>query len=179
MNTLALFIYKMCRKIVYFAIKASIYDAEMQSGCKIKFVSQGWGGVNIGNAKNFKIDPTSHLKSGAFVECQGGVTIGRYFHTGRGLTIFSSNHDYESAESIPYGNDSILKPVKIEDFVWCGANVTILPGVTIGEGCVVGAGSVVTKSCPPYSVVAGNPAKVIKQRNVEQFKRLKAEGKFC
>lgn len=56
------------------------------------------------------------------------------------------------------------KPVVIEDDVWIGLRVTILPGVTIGKGSVIGASAVVTKSVPPYSVVAGNPAKIVKTR---------------
>ena len=56
------------------------------------------------------------------------------------------------------------QPVVIEDDVWCGANVTILKGVTIGHGSVVAAGAVVTKSCPPYSIIGGIPAKLIKMR---------------
>ena len=155
-----------------------IARAERLAGCKINYVSQGMGGIEIGSPENFKIDPTSHLKSNTYVECQGGVEIGRYFHTGRGLTIFSGNHDYESKESIPYGRKSILKPVIIKDFVWCGANVTICPGVTIEEGAVIGAGSVVTKDVPKCAVVAGNPAKIIKYRNIENFERLKNEGRF-
>lgn len=55
-------------------------------------------------------------------------------------------------------------PVVIEDDVWCGANVTILKGVTIGRGSVVAAGAVVTKSCPPYFIIGGIPAKVLKMR---------------
>ena len=55
-------------------------------------------------------------------------------------------------------------PVIIEDGVWCGANVTILKGVTIGRGSVVAAGAVVTKSCPPYSIIGGVPARIIKIR---------------
>lgn len=55
-------------------------------------------------------------------------------------------------------------PVTIEDNVWIGANVTILPGVVVGRGSVIAAGSVVTKSVPPNSLVAGVPAKVIKEQ---------------
>ena len=55
-------------------------------------------------------------------------------------------------------------PVVIEDDVWVGANVTILKGVTIGRGSVIAAGAVVTKSCPPYSIVGGVPARGIKPR---------------
>ena len=54
----------------------------------------------------------------------------------------------------------------------------IIPGVTIGEGSVVGAGSVVTKNVPPGSVVGGNPAKIINQRDMEQYERMKREKKF-
>lgn len=169
---------KICRKIVRMAQKASLLEAERLSGSKINFVQQGNGGAVIGNAHNFKIDKTSHLKSGAFIEAQGGVTIGRYFHVGRGLTIFSSNHDYESTEAIPYGHTSKLKSVVIEDFVWCGANVMILPGVTIGEGAIIGAGSVVTKDVPKCAIVGGNPAKILKYRNIEQFKKNKKQGKY-
>jgi len=55
-------------------------------------------------------------------------------------------------------------PVVIEDECWIGANVTILKGVTIGRGSVVAAGAVVTKSCEPYSIIGGVPAKLIKMR---------------
>ena len=108
----------------------------------------------------------------------GGVKIGKYFHTGRGLTIFSSNHKYNNDNYIPYDNIDELKPVTIEDFVWCGANVTIMPGVTIGEGAVIGGGSVVVKDIPKYAVAVGNPAKVVKYRDIEKFEKLKAEGRF-
>ena len=60
------------------------------------------------------------------------------------------------------------QPVVIEDGVWCGANVTILKGVTIGRGSVVAAGAVVTKSFPPYSIIGGIPAKLIKMRFTEE-----------
>ena len=57
-------------------------------------------------------------------------------------------------------------------------NVIISGNVHIGEGAIVAIGSVVVKDVPPYAIVGGNPAKVIKYRNIEQFKKLKAEGKF-
>lgn len=149
---------------------------------KIHFVNQGKGGLTITSHNNdltkFKIDETSHLKSGTFIDCSGGVEIGRYFHTGRGLTIFSTNHNYQSNRSIPYDEDEIVRPVKIGDFVWCGANVTIVPGVEIGEGVVIGSGAVVTQNIPPYAIIGGNPAKVIKYRDAELFNQLKSENKF-
>ena len=156
----------------------SLFEARRKSGCNFFFVNQGTGGLTVGNAQNLQMDATSHFKSGACIECQGGVRIGRYFHTGRGLTIFSSNHKYNGGHSIPYDDESELKPVIIEDFVWCGANVTIMPGVTIGEGAVIGGGSVVAKDIPKYAVAVGNPAKIVKYRDIEQFESLKAQGKF-
>ena len=84
----------------------------------------------------------------------------------------------DSHEKLPE-ND---KEVNIEDDVWVGANVTILMGVTISRGSVIAAGAVVNKSCPPYSIIGGIPAKVIKPRFsideiIEHEKMLYAEDK--
>jgi len=146
-------------------------------------VNQGFNGVKImstnGDYTRFKIDVSSHLKSDTIIECSGGVSIGKYFHPGRGLTIFSTNHNYDSKYSIPYDNVDLIVPVMIKDFVWCGANVTIVPGVSIGEGVFIGAGTVVTKNVPDYAIIGGNPHKIIKYRNIETFKNLKENDQFC
>jgi hypothetical protein len=145
----------------------------------LRYISQGTGGLLItGTPGMFTIDPTSHLKSGTYIECTGGVTIGSYFHVGRGLTIVTRNHNFRSTAKIPYDEVSIPGHVKIKDFVWCGANVTILPGVTVGEGAIIGACSVITKDIPDYAIVAGNPAREIGRRDVETFLELKAKGAF-
>ena len=144
-----------------------------------KFVSQGEGEVTIiGDKVKFFIGKTSHLKSNTYIECNGGVKIGEYFHTGRNLTILSSNHNYESATKIPYDNKDILAPVEIGDFVWAGLNVTILAGVKIGEGAILAAGSVITKDVPAMAMVGGVPAKILKYRDKDHFEKLKAEKAF-
>ena len=81
------------------------------------------------------------------------------------VKMYVQNHNF-SRTDIPMNQqgNSPARPIVIGDDVWIGANVIILPGVSIGKGCVIGAGSVVTKSVPEYSVVAGNPAKIIKNR---------------
>lgn len=151
-------------------------------GVKMNFVEQGPGGVVItsvnGDLSKFSIEQTSHLKSNTFIDCTGGVYIGKYVHPGRGLTIFSSNHNYNSDKFIPYDEKDIFKPVYINDFVWIGSNVTIIPGVTIGEGVVIGAGTVVTKDVPDCAIIGGNPHKILKYRDIELFNQLKNRKNF-
>jgi acetyltransferase-like isoleucine patch superfamily enzyme len=149
------------------------------TGIPLTFVPQGGHDFCIaGDLSRFEIDPTSHIKSGTFIECSGGVRIGRHFHAGRGLTIFSTNHNYRSDRLIPYDEVDLPGPVVIEDCVWVGANVSIVPGVTVGEGAVVAMGAVVTRDVPPGAVVAGNPARIVGQRDMEIYRRLKAQGRF-
>ena len=115
--------------------------------------------------------------NGIIVQGVGNLTIGNYFHSGIECMVITSNHNYEG-DAIPYDEHHISKPVIIEDFVWLGNRVTILGGVTIGEGAVVAAGAVVTKDVPRCAIVGGNPARIIKYRNIDHFDRLKREGKY-
>lgn len=95
-----------------------------------------------------------------------------------GCTIITSGHLYdgEGWDGLPWSDENEDAAVVIEDNVWIGFNVTILPGITIREGAVVGAGSVVTHDVPKCAVVAGNPAAVIKYRDEGTYERLKALG---
>ena len=88
------------------------------------------------------------------------IKTGSDVSIGPEATILTLGHDPQSPEFTDKGGDVI-----IGDKVWIAYRAIILPGVTIGEGAVVGAGAVVTKDLEPYSIVAGNPAKVIKKRN--------------
>lgn len=106
------------------------------------------------------------------------IVFGSYFHSGQNITIITDNHNYDSDISIPYDKIRIRKPVIIKDFVWLGHGVIIMGGVTIGEGVIVAAGSVVTKSIPDYAIVGGNPAKIIKYRDIEKFQKLKEDKAF-
>lgn len=85
---------------------------------------------------------------------------------GPNLVIECSNHKYNivGKSMFEVASDKIYKGVEIENDVWIGANVTILSGVKISEGCIIGAGSVVTKTIPPYSIAVGIPCKPIKAR---------------
>ena len=113
-------------------------------------------------------DNTSIPKGSVFYCTEAPLTIGKKVVFGPRPTIITGDHRIDvvgryildNVEKLPE-NDA---PVVIEDDVWCGANVTILKGVTIGRGSVIAAGAVVTRSIPPYSIAGGVPAKVLKQR---------------
>lgn len=88
------------------------------------------------------------------------------------------SHDYDNGEAIPYGSKYLSKHVIIDDFVWLSSDVTISGNVHIGEGAIVAIGSVVVKDVPAYAIVGGNPAKVIKYRDIDHFRKLKEEKRF-
>jgi acetyltransferase-like isoleucine patch superfamily enzyme len=156
-----------------------IYRINKQSVGRLRFIEEGLGSVHIsGDPHNFQIDETSYLKPGTYVQCSGGVKIGKYCHLARGVTILSTAHEYDNRPKIPYDEIVTKKPVTIMDFVMVGCNSTILGGVTIGEGAIIGAGSVVSRDVPDYAIAAGNPCKIIKHRDVEHFKRLKETRMF-
>lgn len=107
----------------------------------------------------------------------GSVTIGDNFHSGKGCMIVAQNHNYEGSK-IPYDETYICKDVVIEDNVWLGHRVIVLGGVTIGEGSIIQAGSVIVKNIPKYAIAGGHPAKVFSQRNIEHYEKLKKEKRF-
>ena len=95
----------------------------------------------------------------------GPITIGNDVMLAQNIVLSGLNHGYEDITLPPHNQPVTKKKIILEDEVWIGANSVVLAGVTIGKHAVVAAGSVVTKSVPPYSVVVGNPAKVFKQYN--------------
>ena len=108
----------------------------------------------------------------------GSLRIGNYFHSGQDLVIITQNHNYDQSTAIPYDKTRIFKDTVIEDFVWVGHGVILVPGVRIGEGAIIAAGSVVTRDVQPMAIVGGNPAKEIKKRNMENFLENKKAGRF-
>lgn len=93
----------------------------------------------------------------------GPVRIGNNVNLAQGITVTALNHNFDDTTKRIDQQGVTTKAVTINDDVWIGANAVILPGVTIGTHSVVAAGAVVSKDVPPYTIVAGVPAKVIKQ----------------
>lgn len=102
--------------------------------------------------------------------------------------VFITDHNHGSFDqrttkaemlTAPINRPLLAKPVFIGRRCWLGENVVILAGVTLGDGCIVGAGSIVTKSFPEYSVIVGNPARLLKRFNMDQgvWEKLKSEDK--
>lgn len=145
---------------------------------------QGYEHISIGDnavildhsrINNFKIEgfePQIRIGKGSYI-CYyftilnaSTVTIGDNVLMASHVMICSENHGIDMERDVPYMCPLESKPVSIGDGCWIGEKVCILPGVNIGKKCVIGAGSVVTKSIPDYSVAVGNPAKVIKRYNI-------------
>lgn len=101
------------------------------------------------------------------------LVIKKHFVSGPHLTIMTGDHHYIVGKYMDtiHGDEKIPendKDIVIEEDVWCGANVTILKGVTIGRGAIIAAGSVVTKDVPRYAIVGGVPARIIKYKFTEE-----------
>lgn len=130
-------------------------------------------GVVVHSAKTMSVGNDVRLGEKSYFNAKGGLNIGNNVKMGPQVFIWTSNHNYFNPKWLPYDNIAIDRPVIIGDNVWVGAKSIIIPGVNIGEGAVIAMGSVVTKDVPPCAVVGGNPAKILKYRNVETYKKLK------
>ena len=110
------------------------------------------------------IGDNSWIGQQCFVHSAGGVSIGRTVGIGPGVRIISSSHTDEGIDVPILLGDIVFGAVVIEDDCDIGTGAIVLPGVRIGRGSQIGAGAVVSKNIPPFSVAAGVPAKVIRSR---------------
>ena len=123
--------------------------------------------------RGIAIGPHTTIGNDAFLDGRGGLTIGSCVNIAADVRIYTGEHDIDD----PYFRPR-RRPVTIEDHAYIGARVTIMPGVCIGKGAVIAAGSVVTKDVPPYWLVGGVPAQKIRERSRDLRYRLGGGRRF-
>ena len=121
-------------------------------------VNNGAGDVSIGEGSRVGVSSV----------VVGPVEIGRFVFLGQHVSVQGLVHGYEDITEDPNLQPLMIRPVKVGDYTHLGTNSTIMAGVTIGDRCQIGAGSVVTKDIPSYSVAVGNPARVVKRYDFEK-----------
>jgi acetyltransferase-like isoleucine patch superfamily enzyme len=131
-----------------------------------KFAVVECSGVLWNLGRGLRVGDDSSIGDHAVIGCSGGVTIGERVLMGPRVAIHSQNHRHDRTD-VPIQSQGVTQEgVTIGDDCWLGSGAVILDGVTLGEGCVVAAGAVVTRSFPPYTVIAGVPARAIADRTV-------------
>lgn len=115
---------------------------------------------------NLYIGENVYFNRNVFITARAKITIGNNVLIGPNTVINSGNHIYSDSKTLICLQGHISKDIVVEDDVWIGANVAILCGVKIGKGSVIAAGSVINRDIPPYSVVAGIPARKVKDRTL-------------
>lgn len=120
-------------------------------------------GARFGNGKDIQIGYNSSI--GLNAKVPNNIIIGDNVMMGPNVTIFQSNHAFDRLD-IPMTKQGYITypPMVIEDDVWIGSNAIILAGRTIKKGTIIAAGTVLTKDFPEYSIVGGNPSRLIKSR---------------
>lgn len=115
---------------------------------------------------DLRIGKNFHATRNLTIQCAGRITIGDDVLVASDVFIINYNHGLSPLTNSYLDNSLEVSEVVINDGVWLGNNVIVLPGVHIGKKSIIGAGSVVTKDIPPYSIAVGNPARVIKRYNL-------------
>lgn len=114
--------------------------------------------------EGLKVGDRSSIGPYSYIGCSGYIEIGENVMISPRVSIYAENHIFADPKTPMIAQGVSRSFVKIEDDCWIASHSVILAGVTVGKGAVVAAGSVVTKDVPPYAVVGGNPARVIKMR---------------
>ncbi len=121
---------------------------------------------------NTKIGSDCHF-NGIKIYGEGNVTIQDHFHSGKNIKILTTFHDYDHGTKLPYDTSTYSRDVVIGENVWFGDDILVLGGITVGEGAVIQAGSVICKDVPACSIAGGHPATPFKYRDLEHYYKLK------
>jgi acetyltransferase-like isoleucine patch superfamily enzyme len=148
----ALYWSRMISSLLSYAKTFALFPEAMNSNSYIHWT------VDVGYPKRIKLGKFVRVGPNSVLGGFGGIEIGDNVRMSRGVRLETGGLDFTASTPFPH----ISKPIKIEDDVWVGAQATILGGVSIGRGAVIGAQAVVTRSVAAFSVVAGNPARPIR-----------------
>ena len=128
-----------------------------------------FGNFTVVNPKNIKIGSNCAINHDAFLLGRVGISIGDNVVLSARCMLLDAGLDSQASDGLR-DHDHVASPIIIENGVWIGAGAIILPGVTIGPNSIVGAGSLVRKDVPPRTIVAGNPAKIIRPTGPDEEK---------
>lgn len=115
--------------------------------------------------------------NGFFVEGSGKVTIGNNFHSGKNILAITQNHNYKGSR-LPYDETYVVRDITIGNQVWLGSNVILLGGVTIGDGAIIQAGSVVCADIPELAIAGGHPATPFMYRDKAHYNELNTNKQY-
>ena len=150
-----------CRWPVHGNVLEALRDGRLEIGPQVLLEPGVW--LTCPGQARIRIGGGSFLNLGVQVAAVELVEIGRHCMLANGCFVTDANHRFDDpARPVPWQGFTSKGPTRIGDNVWCGVNVTVTSGVTIGERCVIGSNSVVTTDLPPFSIAAGSPAKVLR-----------------
>jgi acetyltransferase-like isoleucine patch superfamily enzyme len=143
-------------------VLSALREGRLEIGAHTLFEPGVW--ITAPGAARIRIGSGTFLNLGVMVAAMELVEIGDHCMFANGCFVSDANHRFDDAvEPVPWQGFTSKGPTRIHDNVWCGANVVVTGGVTIGERCVIGANSVVTEDIPPLSLAAGAPARVLRR----------------
>jgi acetyltransferase-like isoleucine patch superfamily enzyme len=167
-------------KFYRFALKR--FDRALGAVCLKEIINRGEYCSIEGNGTIIdpgKLTMGSHVHIGRnfFIRATGGVSIGSYSHISRNVTIHTVNHNI-NGDFLPYDRNDINESIIIGQYVWIGMGASILPGVTIGNGAVIGMNTTISKDVEENSIVVGSRQRVVGYRNAAHAKKLNEEKKY-
>lgn len=139
--------------------------------CAYRFINS-----DFSSPEKLFLENDVHIGPGALIDAAGEVHIGEGTIFAPNVQIYSRTHNFDvNLQALPFDNVMLTSPVRVGRYVWVGSRAIILPGVSIGDGAVIGAGAVVAKNVPSCAIVVGNPARIVRYRNRERFEEIVRE----
>jgi maltose O-acetyltransferase len=134
--------------------------------------------VTINFSERVFLGDNIYVGPNSVLDGRGGLEIRDHTIISAEVRIMTSMHRFQHAKLLPYDEVELLRSVKIGMGVWIGVRAMVLPGVVLGDGCIVGAGAVVARSWEDGSIVVGNPARLVRKRDMAEFRRLAGDGQW-